>query len=418
MMLDKLTTELTTCIVPAMAKTATPSGFDSAGSPSKSQEAKEESKGTEDEKKISVMDDLFRGELTNCITCPCCGNVSEKRETFYYLSLPLPQEEAVITLTCVKRCSGDNMPPPMESITVKVQKTTRLGEFLAEISRTAGIAHENILLAEANGCKISRRISGDPKSLISTHGIRPGVDLYAYEVFSSPEQCQELFPKRLKELCFEVGEMVDVYDPDAKQWKIGRISRLSSGAEIHVMIEGQTPAKELRVDRGEASVAPFMTNTVSYKEIEVLPLYHRYQRQDGNFVYFGRPKLIALGEWATCYQVASEVVLQARHFMGPEVKGNGTLKIRPFMSIAGGNMHGRRPTELPGRAASVSIPKHASMFNITLIDTSTNTCAVCSSRQIAGQWFLQSLKPKKCKGCSILDNHDLPIKYPTCDLSL
>jgi len=44
---------------------------------------------TEDNK-ISIMGDLFCGELCNMITCPYCKNVNEKKENFYYLSVPLP----------------------------------------------------------------------------------------------------------------------------------------------------------------------------------------------------------------------------------------------------------------------------------------------------------------------------------------
>jgi len=40
--------------------------------------------------KISIMGDLFCGELCNMITCPHCKKVNERREHFYYLSVPLP----------------------------------------------------------------------------------------------------------------------------------------------------------------------------------------------------------------------------------------------------------------------------------------------------------------------------------------
>ncbi|MDR3547953.1 MAG: ubiquitin carboxyl-terminal hydrolase family protein [Candidatus Pacebacteria bacterium] len=104
MMLDKLITELTRNVAMSafpLAKTA-PSGFNSGASPVKSQqESKEDSKGAETERKISVMDDLFCGELTNVITCPNCNKVSEKKESFYYLSLPLPQEVHIPTSNLV-----------------------------------------------------------------------------------------------------------------------------------------------------------------------------------------------------------------------------------------------------------------------------------------------------------------------------
>ena len=117
MIIEKLTGELTAVIsqnAPSLSKTA-PSGFDIA-SPVKNPAAgitggivtpvqlaggavpgsdiKDNNKG-EAELKVSVMDDLFCGELNTMITCPNCSNITTKKETFYYLSVPLPQEVIV-----------------------------------------------------------------------------------------------------------------------------------------------------------------------------------------------------------------------------------------------------------------------------------------------------------------------------------
>lgn len=84
MFIDKLTEELTVSVA-SMAKTAPP-GFFNAGSPAKLPEVKS------DEKKVSVMGDLFSGKLCTKVTCPHCGHMYEKEDGFCYLSLPLPQE--------------------------------------------------------------------------------------------------------------------------------------------------------------------------------------------------------------------------------------------------------------------------------------------------------------------------------------
>lgn len=94
MLLDKLNEELTT-ILPlsggVQVKTSS-SGFEiPKGSPKKGDNA-EDKKGEETEQKVSVMDDLFRGELSTAINCPNCGKLPEKKEHFYYLSVPLPEE--------------------------------------------------------------------------------------------------------------------------------------------------------------------------------------------------------------------------------------------------------------------------------------------------------------------------------------
>ncbi|MDR3547954.1 MAG: hypothetical protein P4M11_06785 [Candidatus Pacebacteria bacterium] len=250
-----------------------------------------------------------------------------------------------------------------------------------------------------------------------THGIRQGIDLCAYEVHSTPEQCLNIYPRELREIAYDMGEPVDVFDPDFKEWKIGKIQhKVSSGTDdVYVVIDSHsslTPvSKEIRVNPQKSNIAPFMTHTMDYRDVEILPLYHRYQKPDGTSVYFGFPKLVAVGAWATCYQVASEVVLQTKHFMEQETRTGNVTKIRPIMSIAGGSMRYKRPTEIPSRAMTVNLSKHSSLFSITLIDTRTNTCAICSSKQIAAKRFLQSIKPKRCKGCNILDNKEMPIKY-------
>jgi len=107
MILDRLTEELTTTVkvpinnVPSFSKTMP--NMDVINSPDKAQDnenkqdasmtpTKSNTQPTEIEKKISVMSDLFCGELCTTITCPNCGNVSDLKETFYYLSVPLPLE--------------------------------------------------------------------------------------------------------------------------------------------------------------------------------------------------------------------------------------------------------------------------------------------------------------------------------------
>jgi len=233
-------------------------------------------------------------------------------------------------------------------------------------------------------------------------------------VYNTPELCKELYPKQLKELLYNPGEIVDVYDADTKEWKIGKIQHTAamSTSEIFVTIEGRgnSASKEVKVDRRPQDIAPFMTYTANFNEIEVLPLYHRYKKTDDNFVYFGLPKLLAVGTWATCSQIASEVMLQVKPFLKPEQKGR-SMKIRPFKSIVSGGVRGKRIADPPVRASTFSLAKNSSLFSITMIDMSTNTCAICSSRQITGQKFLYSSKQKQCKGCNLLDNKDLPIKY-------
>jgi hypothetical protein len=97
MVLDQLNEELTTVLTDASQQFHTPaktssSGFEVAMQSAKSPEPKSALSFGEDGQRISVMDNLFRGELSTSITCGRCHKVSEKTEKFYYLSVPLPQE--------------------------------------------------------------------------------------------------------------------------------------------------------------------------------------------------------------------------------------------------------------------------------------------------------------------------------------
>ena len=80
MMLNKLTEELTVVGVIDEFPTTGKSVEDDVKSTTK----------TTIEKSISIMGDLFCGELCSTVICPNCNNESEKKEPFYYLSVPLP----------------------------------------------------------------------------------------------------------------------------------------------------------------------------------------------------------------------------------------------------------------------------------------------------------------------------------------
>jgi ubiquitin C-terminal hydrolase len=55
-----------------------------------------EGSNSSENNKVSIMGDLFCGELCSMIECPYCKNVSEKKEPFYYLSVPLPLKVIVV----------------------------------------------------------------------------------------------------------------------------------------------------------------------------------------------------------------------------------------------------------------------------------------------------------------------------------
>lgn len=96
MIIDELNTELTVITkqhtLPSATQGKTLSTGSDLGSSTKIPETKEETKSDASDHKMSAMDDLFGGELCTTVLCNECGNTTDRKETFYYLSLPLPPE--------------------------------------------------------------------------------------------------------------------------------------------------------------------------------------------------------------------------------------------------------------------------------------------------------------------------------------
>ena len=97
MLIDKLTAELTIKISVKLSKTL--SSTDSKTS--SSNKTTETDEGTLN---VSVMANLFSGELCSTIICPCSNSSNKKKEPFYYLSIPLPQH--VIALMSIEYVFG------------------------------------------------------------------------------------------------------------------------------------------------------------------------------------------------------------------------------------------------------------------------------------------------------------------------
>ena len=132
-------------------------------------------------------------------------------------------------------------------------------------------------------------------------------------------------------------------------------------------------------------------------------MYNRYDNGK-DLIHLEFPKLISFGTWCTCREIISEVLLQARHFIsyytarGGELSRNMTV-IFPKKELRL-NLSQINISELP--------------FKIILIDTSTNQCAICSSKQ------LEEKSNKVCSGCPI-PNENIIIKKILkyfCNLSI
>jgi len=212
----------------------------------------------------------------------------------------------------------------------------------------------------------------------------PNVDLFAYEVLHSLENCKLLFPFIGRKPELKTGSHIDFYDKELKEWKIGKIKKyLESTNEVIVQVEkAKKLDKEIKLPNDPHIIAPYKMHTAEDNDIKVLPLYHRYKTNDGTMKYFGIPKLIAIPIWITCSQIIKEVTLQVKDFVRTESS-------RRVQIIAPGNV-----SDIP------------SIFTISMTDMTNNMCAICSSKAIC----LQLTRCENCLGCNLMKYPETQIK--------
>jgi hypothetical protein len=236
---------------------------------------------------------------------------------------------------------------------------------------------------------------------------------------------RKVYPAETALPSIEIGELVDVYDKQTREWRSGRIQhKAASGQFVSIAVEGpkRGMSKPVAVEVNSENIRPFMQSNVNYSEVHIFNLYHRYQKTDDTYEFFGLPKFLFVGTWASCGQVINEVELQAKQFLQPETRDSFVTPIKPNMSIV-------RPIGLPLKSV-LPLPSNPLMSGgggpklpplirsqfpkwqkITLIDTKTNICAICSAKEQFDKGSLPSVKARQCHGCNLADNAHLPIKY-------
>ena len=222
--------------------------------------------------------------------------------------------------------------------------------------------------------------------------LRKDSERYVYEVCRTYEDCNEIY----KDVKFKPNDLVDVFDHESKIWISGRyigsniFQTKGTNCVINEIVnEGKT--KTFKVESKD--LAPYLMKVFPSTEVINIPMYNKFIKEDGTITYLEFPKMISLSNWCTCKQVIEEIKLQARHFMiRHDFKNlNINKKISASLDI----------TLLPSNNSTPVFP-----FKITLIDTNTNQCAICSSKELEGHFALKV----NCPGCPIPDEN-IPIKF-------
>lgn len=219
--------------------------------------------------------------------------------------------------------------------------------------------------------------------------LRKDSDLYVYEVCRSLEDCTAIYDKTNR---FKVNDKVNYYDKIRNNWLVGTVKSIAWKSYD----EGVKLMNEVAIENGKTIFAEnndlksFSSKINEANEVINLPMYNRYIKPDGTKTYMEFPKVISFGTWCTCRQIISEVILQAKHFMACYTLSKQSLKRQvESTSIKKGSL------------LQVNDDPHVGLpFKITLMDTSTDQCAICSSKQIEG-----NIESKKCTGCSIPDDN-------------
>ncbi|KAH3732793.1 Ubiquitin carboxyl-terminal hydrolase 10 [Pelomyxa schiedti] len=100
---------------------------------------------------LSIIVDLFQGQLRSTLNCPDCKKISITFDPFMYLSLPLPLTSNRVITAVVMRNEARDLPL---KIAVKVPKNAPISQFRSEISRIAGLKLNDFLISNVFGNRI------------------------------------------------------------------------------------------------------------------------------------------------------------------------------------------------------------------------------------------------------------------------
>merc|ERR1719326_961002 len=141
------------------------------------------------EKNISIVVDLFEGQLRSTLTCCNCARRSSRFEPFRFLSVPVPiQPDRPFDITLVSLRAGK---PMLVKYSVLVAKDCLVEAALDALSDQLPVPAASLVLAEVYLHRISRYIPPH----IELSEIRSEDEIYAYVVNQSVEEIVGAAPR-------------------------------------------------------------------------------------------------------------------------------------------------------------------------------------------------------------------------------
>eukprot|EP01105_Mastigella_eilhardi_P010953 TRINITY_DN252_c0_g1_i1.p1 TRINITY_DN252_c0_g1~~TRINITY_DN252_c0_g1_i1.p1 ORF type:complete len:1046 (+),score=230.04 TRINITY_DN252_c0_g1_i1:252-3140(+) len=102
---------------------------------------------------MSVIVDLFQGQLKSTLVCPDCKTKSVTFDPFMYLSLPLPVSRERFFSAAILRCGKNAKYFPIKYC-VKVSKQGTIWHAKEALAKLAGLQAEDLTLASVGGSRI------------------------------------------------------------------------------------------------------------------------------------------------------------------------------------------------------------------------------------------------------------------------
>merc|ERR1719247_771412 len=165
------------------------------------------------EKNISIVVDLFEGQLRSTLTCCNCARRSSRFEPFRFLSVPVPiQPDRPFDITLVSLHSAEG--PLLVKYSVLVAKDCLVEAALDALSDQLPVPPASLVLAEVYLHRISRYIPPH----IELSEIRSEDEIYAYVVNQSVEEIVGAVPRGHWPSEQEEQRRLSVASTDQEDW--------------------------------------------------------------------------------------------------------------------------------------------------------------------------------------------------------
>lgn len=242
----------------------------------------------------SVISEICGGQTRNCLTCKNCTEKSTVFEVFNDFSVPIPIKvyDCELVLIVIRMDFGES-----NKVLVKFNKNDEISEFYDKIETKTNIKAQNLVFAYVQECYSDQFFVPETvdEVLIADRG-----ELYAFEVISTVEKCEELGKKtvmreKLKNWreSLKIKDMVDV--KVGPKWEVGIIHDIAY--KVNILISIQKPETDVVLHSASSpNIKYYRSRTKCSNRILYIPLFHsKFIKK--NIAFLSHPQVISIGSW-------------------------------------------------------------------------------------------------------------------------